>query len=104
MVPPGDADQVTNSGATALLRGRLPTRSCQFHVALQHCGGPGGVPGEWPMCVGSSSHLVSKLSGIFGMHGAFEINDEILGIKPTDQSCHHEVWIHLLHVNARLLG
>ena len=27
--------------------------------------GPGGVPGEWPMCGGSSSHPVSKLSGIF---------------------------------------
>ena len=37
------------------------------------------------------------------MHGAFEIPHAILGIKPTDQSCHHEVWIHLLHINARLV-
>ena len=37
------------------------------------------------------------------MHGAFEIPHETLGIKHTDQSCHHEVWIHLLHVNARFV-
>ena len=37
------------------------------------------------------------------MHGAFEINRDVLGIKPTDRSCHHEVWIHFLHVNARLV-
>ena len=37
------------------------------------------------------------------MHGAFEIPHESLGIKHTDQSYHHEVWIHLLHVNARLV-
>ena len=37
------------------------------------------------------------------MHGDFVINHDVLGIKPTDQSCHHEVWIHLLHVSARLV-
>ena len=26
---------------------------------------PGEVPGEWPVCVGSSSHSVPRLSGIF---------------------------------------
>ena len=35
------------------------------------------------------------------VHGAFEIPHETLGSKLTDQSCHHKVWIHLLHVNAR---
>ena len=30
-------------------------------------------------------------------HGAFEINRGVLGIRPTDQSCHHEGWIHLSH-------
>ena len=27
----------------------------------------------------------------------------MLGLKDTDQSCHHEVWIHLLHVDVRLV-
>ena len=37
------------------------------------------------------------------MHGAFDINHDVLGIKPTDQSCQNEVWNHLLHVTARLV-
>ena len=53
--------------------------------------GPGGVT-DGPMHVW---HI--------RMHGAFEINRDVLGIKPTDRSCHHEVWIHFLHVNARLV-
>ena len=53
------------------------------------------------MCAVSSSHPVS---GIFACTVVFEIPHEILGIKPTTQSCHQEVWIHLLHVNARLVA
>ena len=38
------------------------------------------------------------------MHNALETNhDDVLVIKPTDQNCHHEERIHLLHVNARLV-
>ena len=44
------------------------------------------------MYVDPSSHL----------HGAFELQHEVLGIKPTDQSCHREVWIGLAHANAHL--
>ena len=39
---------------------------------------PPGSETEWQIC----------------MHGDFEINREVLGIKTTRQSCHHEVWIH----------
>ena len=28
-------------------------------------------------------------------HGAFTILRETLGLRPKDQSCHHEVWLHL---------
>ena len=28
-------------------------------------------------------------------HGAFVIHHKALGIRQTDQSCHHEVWLHL---------
>ena len=36
------------------------------------------------------------------MHGAFTIPHGTLGLKEKDQSCHHEVWIHLSHINARV--
>ena len=29
------------------------------------------------------------------MHGAFSIPRRTLGLRPTDQSCHHETWLHL---------
>ena len=44
----------------------------------------------------------SNIDGERG-HGAFEINRDVLGIRLTDQSCHHEAWIHLSHANAWLL-
>ena len=50
---------------SALLRRRLPTRTCQFHMALQLCGDQVGFQENGPMCAVSSSHLVPKLSGIF---------------------------------------
>ena len=28
---------------------------------------------------------------------------EVLGLGPKDQTCHHEVWVHLSHVHARLV-
>ena len=28
-------------------------------------------------------------------HGAFCIPRKTLGLRPTDQSCHHETWLHL---------
>ena len=34
-------------------------------------------------------------------HGAFPIPHEALGIRHTDQSCHHEVWLHLDFVERR---
>ena len=43
---------------------------------------------------------VPKPNDKIRMHGAYEINREVLGTKPTDQSCHHEVCIRLLHVTA----
>ena len=29
------------------------------------------------------------------MHGTFSIPGRTLGLRPTDQSCHHETWLHL---------
>ena len=35
------------------------------------------------------------------MHGAFTIPFATLGLKEKEQSCHHEVWMHLSHAYTR---
>ena len=53
------------SGATALLRRRLPTRTCLFRRSPQHCGDRVDFQENGPMCAASSSYQVLGLSGIF---------------------------------------
>ena len=64
----------------------------------------GGVPGEWADVCGFIKPPRTETEWHIRVHGAFEINREVLGIKHTDQSCHHEIWIHLLQDNARLVA
>ena len=33
--------------------------------------------------------------------GAFSIRRKTLGLRPNDQSCHHETWLHLDFVDWR---
>ena len=63
--------------------------------------GPGGVPGEWAAVRGFIKS--PNTDGEWQMRGpgAFEVNRDVLDTRPTDQSCHHEAWIHLSHANAR---
>ena len=61
------------------------------------------LPGEWSDVCGFIKPPSSETEWHNRMHGAFEIPHETLRIKHTDQSCHHEVRIHLLLVNARLV-
>ena len=61
---------------------------------------PRGVPGEWSDVCG---FLKPPGSEDDRNHGVYTIPNSTLGHKEKDQSCHHEVWIHLLHVNARLV-
>ena len=65
--------------------------------------GPGGVPGEWSDVCGFLKPPGSEGEWPVRMHGAFTISYSTLGLKEKDQSCHHEVWVHLFHVNARLV-
>ena len=65
--------------------------------------GPGGVPGEWSDVCGVSNPPGSERDSHVRMHGAFTITYSTLCLKEEDQSCHHEVCVHLLHVNARWL-
>ena len=63
---------------------------------------PGGMPGEWSDVCGFLKPPGSEYEWQVRLHGAFTILYSMLGLKETDQSCHHEVWIHL-HLNARLV-
>ena len=64
---------------------------------------PGGVPGDWSDVCGFLKPPGSESEWQVRMHGAFTIPNSTLGLKEKDQSCHHEVWVHTLHVNARLV-
>ena len=98
MVPHGDDSQAMNSGTTELLRRPLPTRAYQLHPAPHFCGYRKACQVNGRMCVGSFNRRVPRMNGKIRMHGAFTIPVGMLGLKQTDQSCHHDVWIHLLHV------
>ena len=65
--------------------------------------GPGGVPGEWSDVCGFLKPPGSEDDWQIRSPVAFTIPYSTLGLKEKDQSCHHEAWIHLLHVNARLV-
>ena len=53
--------------------------------------GPGAVPSTWSDVCGFIQHPDSNERWRVRQHGAFPIHHEALGIRQTDQSCHHEV-------------
>ena len=59
---------------------------------------PGAVPGEWADVCGFLKPLDSFERWKVRLHGAFSIPHDTLGLRPKDQSCHHEVWLHLAFV------
>ena len=64
---------------------------------------PGGIPGEWSDVCGFFKPPGSQDDWQIRNHGAFTIPYSTLRLTDKDQSCHHEVRIHLLHVNAGLV-
>ena len=94
---------MTNS-ATARSRKRSPTRTCQSHTALHHCGDQVAFQENGPTYVASSSRRILTVSGRYAATARSKFNRDVLGIRPTDQSCHHEVWIHFSHANVRLVN
>ena len=92
-------DCLLSPGVVSILTNPLPT-----NVPVQgNLWGPGGVVGEWGNVCGFIEPPNADSEWHIRGHGAFEINRDVLGVRPTDQSCHHEVWMHLSHVNARLV-
>ena len=46
-----------------------------------------------------SNHPALSVSGKVSKHGAFSIPLKTLGLRPNDQECHHETWLHLHFVD-----
>ena len=63
--------------------------------------GPGSIPNNWADVCGFLKPPVSDRCWKVRMHGACSIPRKCLGLRPTDQSCHHETWLHLDFVDWR---
>ena len=57
--------------------------------------GPGSIPDNWADVCGFLKPPGSQRSWKVNKHGAFSIPRKTLGMRPNDQSCHHETWLHL---------
>ena len=57
--------------------------------------GPGSVPNFWTDVCGFLSPPDSDQCWKVRKHGAFSIPRQTLGLRPTDQSCHDELWLHI---------
>ena len=63
--------------------------------------GPGSIPGKRADVCGFLMPPESDRHWKVRLHGAFSILHAALGIRPTDQSSHHEAWLHLDFVGWR---
>ena len=59
--------------------------------------GPGAVPGEQADVCGFLLHERCKVR----LHGPFSVPHSTLGLREKEQSCHHEVWMHLTVADHR---
>ena len=57
--------------------------------------GPGSIPNNWADVCGFLKPPDSQHFWRVNKHGAFSIPRKALGLRPNDQSCHHETWLHL---------
>ena len=87
---------------SALLKKRSPTRGYGCYPVPHRCGDQEACQVNVRTCAGSLNYRALREWQV-RMHGAFTIPFDMLGIRHIDQSCHHEVWVYLLHVNARLV-
>ena len=75
------------------------TVSCIRHRPPLPLWGPGSIPDNWADVCGFLKPLGSQRSWKVIKHGAFSISRKTLGLRPTDQSCHHETGLHLNFVD-----
>ena len=68
--------------------------SCPGHGATP-LWGLGSIPDNWADVCGFLKPPGSQRFWKVNKHGAFSIPRKTLGLRPNDQSCHHETWLHL---------
>ena len=56
---------------------------------------PGAIPNNWADVCGFLKPSGSQRFWKVNKHGASFILHKTLGLRPNDQSCHHETWLHL---------
>ena len=61
--------------------------------------GPGSIPSNWADVCGFLKLPGSQRFWKVSKHGAFSIPRQALGLRSSDQSCHHETWLHLHFVD-----
>ena len=61
--------------------------------------GPGSIPNNWADVCDFLEPPGSQRFLKVGKRGAFSITRKALGLRPNDQSCHHETWLHLHFVD-----
>ena len=77
------------------LKKPLLTALCQRRLAPHRCGRPGSILGNWADACGFLKLPESDQHWKVRLPGAFSNPHEALCLRPTDQSCHHEAWLHL---------
>ena len=92
MVLRGDVEAETTS---VLLMRPLLIVPCLRHRAPHHCGDLDLFWSIGQTSADFSNHLVLNAFWKVHKHGAFSIPRKTLGLRPIDQSCHHETWLHL---------
>ena len=92
----------TTATTSASLKRPLRTALCQRCLAIHHSlWRPGSIPGCWADVCGFLKPPESDQYWKVRLHGAFSIPHKAPGLRPTDQSCHHETWLHLEFVDWR---
>ena len=61
--------------------------------------GPGPIPNNWADVCGFLKPPCSQRFWKVNKHCAFAIPRQALGLRSSDQSCHHETWLHLHFVD-----
>ena len=60
--------------------------------------GPGAIPNNWAAVCGFLNPGSQRFWKVC-KHGAFSRPRQALGLRSSDQSCHHETWLHLHFVD-----
>ena len=95
-----------HGGAVTGITSALSTKPLQIVLrqrrrALHHLWRPGSIPNKWADVCGFLKPSDSDRYWKVRRHGAFSKPRKTLSLRPTDQSCHHETWLHLEFVDWR---